>query len=449
MSTAGLSRKLASHVAGFPETALPETAFRAAGRALLDATGVMLAASGISEEAAPFIDLAAAQPGPCTVLGTGLRSTASLAAFANGAMAHALDFEDVFDFAPCHPNAALIPAALAMAEHVGGVSPQALGTALAIGCDLTCRMALSLRQPMEAGGWYPPPILGAFGATAAAARVAGLTTDQTLAALSLALCQATAPGEIKHDPETSLRAVREAFPAEAAVRSVLLARAGVRGFEAPLEGKGGFFALYAGGQFDPADLMEGLGERFWGEQVSFKLWPACRGTHSFIALALKARARPGFDPGQIDRIVADIGEVQTMLMEPAERKRAPANAIDAKFSIPFTVALALVRGAVELDDFDAASRTGPDIARVAALVEGRPRPEWGRSHATAAALRIHFSNGETFEGELATAKGPASSPDNQELIRKYLACSARSRKAVPESVALHQAEQLLDLRITG
>jgi 2-methylcitrate dehydratase PrpD len=76
---------------------------------------------------------------------------------------------------------------------------------------------------------------------------------------SLMLCQNVMPGEIKHSPGTIIRAVREAFPAQAAVTSVLLAREGVAGFEQPLEGKAGFYALYAGGRFDAGDITDRLG----------------------------------------------------------------------------------------------------------------------------------------------------------------------------------------------
>ena len=335
----GLSVKIAEHVAGFDGESLPETTLHAAKRALLDGIGVMLAASGVSPEVAPFVDHAAASgSGPARIFGSGVRTGAAMAAFANGAMAHALDFEDAFDAAPSHPDAALLPAVLAIADERGGVSGRELLTAIAIGCDLVCRMGLSLRREMEAGGWYPPPILGAFGAVAAAARLRRLDPRQVLDSFSLMLCQATCPGEIKYSRDTVIRAVREAFPAQAAVQSSAMAALGVRGFDEPLEGKAGFFRLYAEGQYDPAVLLDALGTRFWIEQLSFKRWPACRGTHAYIEAAQTLRARHGIAPGRIVEVVATGGEVQRMLVEPAARKVAPTTAIDAKFSIPFTVA---------------------------------------------------------------------------------------------------------------
>src|SRR5262249_22557852 len=148
---------------------------------------------------------------------------------------------------------------------------------------------------------------------------------------------------------TVIRAIREAFPAQAAVTSVLLARSGVRGFETPLEGKGGFFRLYVDDKYDPADLLSGLGEHFHIDRLSFKPWPACRGTHAYIELAQQLQREARFDWREVERITLTTGIVQRMLVEPRARKQAPATAIDAKFSLPFTVALALVRGDVTLD----------------------------------------------------------------------------------------------------
>jgi 2-methylcitrate dehydratase PrpD len=446
-ASAGLSDRLCRHIAEMPTEALPLATREAACRAILDATGVMLAASGLSPDIAPFIDLArAGGVGPCAIIGVGAKASAPMAAFANGAMGHALDFEDAFDPAPCHPNVSAIPAAIAIAQAFGPVSGAEFIAAIAIGCDLVCRMGLSLRQTMEESGWYPPPILGAFGATAAAARLARLTAGQTRDALSLTLCQATAPGEIKHSEGAVIRAVREAFPAQAAVISALLARSGVAGFETPFEGEGGFFRLYADGRYDPADLLDGLGERFHIDRLSFKPWPACRGTHAYIELALQARTRPGFDWRSIEAITAVTGSVQRMLIEPLARKRAPATAIDAKFSLPYTIALALIRGRATLDDFDDASLGDPAILELAGRVVARERPDWGRSMASAGGLAIRYRDGSVFEGELAEALGAPDRPIPPEgLVAKFVACAARAARPLDADAARALAGRLMTL----
>lgn len=448
MDLAGkLSADICRHVATTPYSALSAEVLHATKRALLDATGVMLAASGLSREVQPFIALAkSGGPGVCTILGTGLAASATMAALANGAMAHALDFEDAFDPAPSHPNASMIPAAIAMAQAHGPVDGQNFVTALAIGCDLVCRMGLSLRQTMEEGGWYPPPILGAFGAAAATARIAGLCPDQTRDALSLTLCQATMPGEIKHSQDTIIRAVREAFPAQAAVISALLARDGVTGFEAPLEGKDGFFRLYAGGHFDEGTLINGLGESFQGERLSFKPWPACRGTHAYIEIIFDLVQKYAIDWRDVEKVTVKTGEVQRMLVEPKERKQVPSTAIDAKFSIPFTTALALVRGKVSLDDFADDALVDADILAVARLVEAVENPDWGREKASAGALTLHMKNGRELQGEVEVARGHPDRPlSTDALIEKFVDCAARAAQPMQRCHALEYAQALLNI----
>lgn len=432
-----LSQRLADHIAGFDAGRLSDATLHAAKRALLDGLGVMLAASGTSPEIEPFVTYASTGgPGRASILGRGVTTSASLAALANGAMAHALDFEDAFDAAPSHPNASLLPAVLAVLQSGAPVSGRDLLGAIAIGCDLVCRLGLSLRREMEAGGWYPPPILGVFGATAAAARLQRLTARQTLDALSLALCQASCPGEIKYSRDTVIRAVREALPAEAAVRATALAASGVRGFDAPFEGKGGFFRLYADGQYEAADILDGLGERFWIEQLSFKKWPACRGTHAYIEAVQLLRAAHGFAPEDVASIVATGGEVQVMLVEPAASKRAPATAIDAKFSIPFTIAAALIDDEVTLDSYDEASLSDPRKLAQADKVRFERHPEWGRERAASGALAIILHDGTRLEHQIDMAAGHVSRPiDDAALEEKFFDCARRAHHALTAEAA--------------
>lgn len=449
--TDGASDALARHIAGARWESLPDRAREGARRVLLDAVGVIHAASGLAPEAQPFIALAKANgAGPCAILGTGHRVQPLGAALANGALAHAVDYEDAFDRAPAHPNASLVPVLLALAQSgsvaEGAVDGRRFLTALAVGGDVACRIALSLRQPMERGGWYPPPIVAAFGAVAGAANLLGLRPEQVKDALSLVLCQVTMPGEIKHSRRTVLRAVREAFPAQAALTAALLARDGVAGFETPLEGAAGFYALYAGGHFDAADLTDRLGAHYWGAELTFKPWPSCRGTHPFIEMALDLAARHAFAADAIAGVEVMVDEVQAMLVEPLARKQAPAVAIDAKFSVPFTVALALVRGRVGLGDFGAESLGDPAVLGLAAKV--RPvheaQPRWQRG--VGGAMRVTLHDGTVHEAFVANALGcPARPLSDEAQAAKFIDCLARGAMPVAADAAEALAARILAL----
>jgi 2-methylcitrate dehydratase PrpD len=441
----GLSLKLAQFVCLTPAARIPASALRAAARVVLDATGVIRAASALSPEVAPFISLARAQgSGPARVLGTDCDAPAHLAALANGAMAHALDYEDAFDAAPVHPNASLVPAVLALAQAHGPVDGRRFLAAIAIGCDVACRIALCLRARLEDGGWYPPPILAAFGAVAGAARMLELSPRQLLDAWSMLLLQNSCAGEIKHDRDTVIRAVREAFPAQVAVQAAQLAREGVRGFDAPLEGRAGFFRLFARGQYDAGTLFADIGDRWHIESLSYKPWPACRGTHAAIECALQARA--SIDWRDIRGIRIEGCEVHRMLAEPIARKRAPQTTIDARFSLPFTVASALVRGRVDLDGFTAAALVQPDVLAVAALADFGLRADWGMDQAVSGAVRFTLANGNVLQQEVLVPRGaPARPLGEDERIAKFVDCAGRSQQRLSSQLAADLAARILAL----
>ena len=447
--TTGLSDMLCAHIAGMRPADLPALSLAAAKQVLLDASGVMLAASGLADEPRAFIALAKATGlGPCAILGTGERVSAPMAALANGAMAHALDYEDAFDQVPGHPNASLVPALLALAQAEGAVDGRRFLTALAVGSDVSCRMAQALRQPMEAGGWYPPPIVAGFGAAAGAANLLGLSPVQARDALSLMLCQTAMPGEIKYSQGTVIRAVREAFPAQAAVLSALLAREGVAGFEQPLEGRAGFYALFAEGQFAAGDLLDGLGTNFWIDRLTFKPWPSCRGTHPFIEMALGLVREHGIAAQEIASIEVAVDDVQQMLIEPAARKAAPATAIDAKFSIPFTIALALARGGVGLDDFGTESLADPLILSLAAKVTATVAPEDSWQRGEGGRQVIVMADGRRFEVAIDNALGCPQRPLGETaLVAKFIDCAGRAARPVGREAAERLAARILTLEV--
>jgi 2-methylcitrate dehydratase PrpD len=440
-----LTHRIATRFATTRYADLSAATVQATHRALLDVTGVMLAATGLAPDAEPFREQVIADGGAAEarLLGSNARVPVAAAAFANGALGHALDFGDTFDAGPAHPNAALVPALLAIADADPAIDGAAFLTAMALGSDLACRISLAPARPFEDGGWYPPPFAGTIGAAAAAAKLLGLDADGIVQAIGLALCQASFPAEIKYDPDTRLRGLREGFAARAAVSGALLARRGVRGFAAPLEGRGGFFALHGGGV--RADvLLGGLGERFLGDQVSYKPWPACRGTHAYIEAALALH--PHVRLPDIVAIEAEIGPVQEMLVNPPASKAAPASAIDAKFSIPFTTATALVHGAVTLDAFTPAALADPDVLAVAAKVVPVRNPAWGRAEAASGSVTIVTADGERRHHAVAQAAGHPDRPmSDAALVAKFVDCARRAAPPIEEARALAVAEAILNL----
>ena len=147
-----ISKQLAQYITDAVYDDLDDITIETTKKSLLDALGVTLAASGLNDACLVFVDLAERSGGKpeSTIIGFDAKVPMIAAAFANGAMAHALDFEDAHDTALVHPNAAAIPAALAAAEALGAVDGKQFIAAVAVACDLVCRLGLAFtKNPSE------------------------------------------------------------------------------------------------------------------------------------------------------------------------------------------------------------------------------------------------------------------------------------------------------------
>jgi 2-methylcitrate dehydratase PrpD len=437
-----ISAILARHVCS---AEVPPLARAVTRRAVMDAIGVMSAASGLGEGCEAFAAVAreAGESGPCTVLGYDFRASPIMAALVNGAMAHALDFEDTHDATLVHPHAAVVPAALATAEFAGGVDGREFLDAVAIGADLSCRLALGLTESVEKRGFYFIPMLSAYGAAAAAARILKLSEDQVVQSLALASCQAVFSDALVSHPASHLRAVRDAFSARAGVTAALLARQGIQAFARPIEGPGGLYSNFAQGRFDGGRMLHGLGTVFEGAKVSFKPWPSCRGTHAFVEAALSLRAENRIRVDEIGRIDVTVSPFFAVLCNPPEQKRRPKTAIDAKFSIPFTVAIALGQGDVGLQDFSQDRLRDPLIHSIADRVNYRVETAWPFEQSTRGELGLSLADGRVLKREIIDPLGHPSHPmDGGASRRKFDNCLASARRPLDTTAIRRLAERI-------
>lgn len=421
---------LARHISSTNYEDIPPAAIDRGKKSFMDALAVMLAAGTLGEGCREFVQLAVSSGGKeeSTILGFGKKAPAVMAVFANGSMAHALDFEDSHDGALVHPNAATIPAALAVSELLGNVSGKDFLTAVVLGSDIVCRLGLAIEDNLLEYGWYMPPIMGAFGAAAAASKLLKLTEGQVLDAFSLTLCQATCSAELIHNPHSVVRSIRDAFSAKAGVISAMLARQGITGFAEPLEGKAGFFSAYARGNYSSLQLTENLGKVFEGANVSFKPWPSCRGTHSCIDAVLQIVDEHGLHCDDVEKIRVVVSPVNRMLCEPLSRKQRPELAIDAKFSIPFVVATALYYGRVSLEHFTSDSLKNEAVLDIAQRVSYEIDDTLSRSETVHSYVEIKTGNA-TFSKKVTVPYGHPENPMSQEaLVAKFMDCAGYSSK---------------------
>ena len=266
-------------------------------------------------------------------------------------MGHALDFDDTLDTGgSIHPGVSVLGAVLAVCDSLGGVTGKDLLLAVALGLDVSCRIALASTVDR---GWHRTAAMGVFGAAAAAGKLLRLTPEQMLAAFGIAYSQAAGNRQCILDGALTKR-MQAGQAASAGVFSAVLAQTGFTGAHNIFDGRFGFFELYQPNGDDPSVLLRDLGTAFRGEALSYKPYPCGRPLHAAIDAALAARAQL-----EIER-ADDIAAV-TIEADPAghsdqfERgpaKRRPTQVVEAQFAQPFLVATALVHGKVGIAEVD-------------------------------------------------------------------------------------------------
>lgn len=309
--------------------------------------------------------------GPAHVLGSTDRLSPVGAAFANSALIHALDFDDVHDLARLHPTAVALPAALAAADLAGNADRRPVEQAVAVGNELMCRLgtAIAPAGTGPAADWFLTQLLGYVGAAVAAGLVMDLDEPALVSAIGLATMQAAGAKEAGFGVGSTARAIYPAFAASGGLRSAVLAAGGLVGPPRGLDGDAGLFHLYLGGPLDPVQaeqLVDPL--RRWDfMETQLKRWPCCRLSHPYVAATLQARS--DLDPELVTRIVVRADPAAARLCRPLGARTRPQTLTDAKYSIPFLVAFTLVHGAPDLDNLTDAALDDQHVLRVARSVE--------------------------------------------------------------------------------
>ena len=349
-----LARELVRAARAAAGTPLPEDAATAARLHFLDAIGVGLAAAG-SPIGAAYRAYASdvARGGPATVLGQPAAGSAADAAMINGGLIHSLEFDDTHTGSIAHGSAVLAAAALAVAEAQNASGAALLG-AYARGWEVLIRFGLAAPNGFHAKGFMSTSVTGTLVSALLAAELMGLDEDRTVAAIGVALSQASGVMEFLTNG-SSVKSLHPGWAAHGGVVAAMLARAGMTGPETSLDGRHGLFRQFTGdeaaaGRF--RSLIGGLGREWHLPRAAYKFYPCCHYLHPFIEAAGKLAER-GVRAADVERIVCRVPQGEAaVICEPWETKQAPANGHAARWSLPIAVAARLVEGKVDLATFE-------------------------------------------------------------------------------------------------
>ena len=440
-----LAARLAAEVAQVRDGRLPAEVTERARDLLRDYLGVAL--GGAVEESSRTLrrGLAAlALRGEGTVLGTAERLPAPHAALANGAAAHALEMDDTHQGGSIHLGATVFSAALAAAELVGAGGAAVLRAAVA-GYEVAARLAMALDPAAHyRRGFHPTGTCGAFGAAAAAGLVFGLDVPSLTAALGVAGSQAAGSMEFLAEGAWTKR-LHPGWAASAGLHAAAFARAGFRAPATILEGRFGFLHAYSDA-VDPEPILRptSAASGYALLRTSIKPHACCRYMQGPIDATIALRLTHHIDAAEVERVeVGMLAAGFPIVCEPAEAKRRPASVVDAQFSLPFGIAVALVHGAASPEEFAPPTLAHPAVLRLMDRVVGMRDAALDATfpHAWPCWVRITLRDGRRLERRVEHPRGdPENFPGADELRAKFTRLAAR---ALPPS-AIERVAKAVD-----
>ncbi len=440
---------------------LPADVVKSTKYRVLDVIGLALA--GVTTPFGISLKRASAAmnpPGVSRLLGIGQHVAVGAAAFVNGALSQALEFDDTHNESIVHMSSPAVAAALALAESEG-ISGRELITAVALGNEISCRVGSVAPGQFHRRGFHPTGLFAPFGAAYLAGRVLGLDSRQMVNAAGIVGSFAAGILECWVDG-TQSKFLHPGWAAQSGITAAYLGRAGTTGPDAVFDGRFGLFASHlqdSNVSLALERITADLGRRWESQYASFKPYPAAHVIHPYLDALLKLRAQYRIDPAKVREIIVPVASfIVGIVCEPVAEKRRPNTDSHGRVSMQYSLAEAMVLGALGKDAYQAASLANPQILRLADAVTYRVDPSFPGPERFKGAVQIVMHGGTVFEAVEEYNRGSAENPmTHQELVSKFEVnaenvLDARRRKRLIDAVmdlehASH-ASVLVDLSIS-
>ena len=343
-----VTKKIAEYVVNTSLEDFPPEAITAAKAAIIDCLGCALAGSKepLADVLVNYLNDLGGNPA-ATVIGRGFKTSAPEAGLINGAMSHALDYDDITFITKTHPSAVLIPAALPVAEEMGATGREML-LAYLVGFEVACAVGDAISPAyFDDLGWHPTGPLGALGAAAAAARLLGLDTEQTAMAISLGASQSSG---LRQNFGTMTKPFHAGHACKSGITAAKLVRGGFTAGTDALEGRFGFMRAFSGGNdYDPEKAAQSLGNRCFiiESGIEIKKYPCCGSAHLALDATARILDRSPLNAADIEKIdvVVDFDPPRSLIHD------RPQSALEGKFSMQYCLAAAVLDGKVGMDAF--------------------------------------------------------------------------------------------------
>ena len=408
----GSTETLAKFVAGTNLDDIPPAAVENAKLMILDTFGVSLAAArdpGCKLLAQWVKDQENAPR--ATVVGQGFKSSALLAALANGHVAHALDYDD-----NGHYSTQTLPAALALAEPAraaGGKLLQAfiLGREVCYRLDAAFDAARERLRGPTYRGWHHTGTNGSLGAAAAAAVILGLDPDQVKTAFGIA---ANGASGIRANMGTMSKALVSGNAARNGVMAATLAERGFTAEKAVVEVRQGLADVFCiEGDIDWAAMTRGLGQRYEVERGAIsKEYPCCSPAHRPIEALLQIIREHPLRAGEVERVECD---THTFSL----RREEARDAHEGQYNLKYCLAVTLLDGAMGLKQMTQERVQAQDVQDLMARLQLVPPPGGAVEKRPKEKLTVYLKDGKSYSAEVSH---PSRISGRENLEAKFFTC---------------------------
>ena len=434
----GTTEQIARFVVETNYFSIPSEAIRLAKNAILDALGVTLA--GSVEPAGKIIAEYVKELGGTPqsgVVGNSFKSSAPLAALANGTMAHALDYDDVLGIMTGHPTVPVLPAVIALGEmyHSSG---RIVLEAYIVGVEVEARIGSGIGPHHYAVGWHATATIGALGAATAAAKMLGLNVSETRIAMGIAASEA---GGLRQNFGTMTKPFHAGNAAKNGIIAAMLARKGFTADENILENPYGFCPVLGGeGEYNLTMMTKNLGNPFAiiNPGLDMKPYPCCRFIHRCIDAILNIY-------NENHPAVEDVIEVECRTSPRIPRiviHHRPKTPLEGKFSMEYCMARGLLDGKIRMAQFTEEKVLDPRAQKLLQKVK-YVHPKGLTGERIPEEVTVKLRDGRQYTHQVLEPKGaPANPLTEEELVAKYKDCASL---ALPPDAVEHSLELLSNL----
>lgn len=414
----------------------PQEVLSAARLHFLDAIGVGIAASTVADNATWS---QAATPGNAILLGGGM-AEAGAAAMINGALIHALEYDDTHIGSVVHGSAVAAPLALAVSQ-LCAANGRDLIRAYIITWEVAIRIGLAGPGAFQDKGFQVTSVGGAIGAAAAAAQILGLDRQQTISAIGIAGGQASGTLAFLADGAMS-KALNPGWAARTGIEAARLALAGMSGPETVLESRFGVMSNFGHGASHLDSHLADLGDDWFLTEAAFKLYPCCHYIHPFLQAVEQLMAKGVTAEDILDLTAFVPPPAAPLVCEPWARRQRPASGYDAKWGLAYCMALMFLHGRVDVSSFETAPQR--EVMSLADKMTWQPMQDHGFPERFAAHIDVRTARGTVSAGVLQVRGAPDRPVDMSDVVTKF---TRNATRRLDPDAASRLMEIILDIDV--